>query len=302
MHRICVCVRHLRSLYIYYFYSCIQKAIHIYLAFLCLFTFYLNRIANNSLIHSLGFFLKLYTRKDTLMMKSTRFPAEESANITGKGLNRALPKHEQVYRRIKDMILHYEIQPGQRIQEDEMASLLQTSRTPVREGLRKLSGEGLITIYPKRYAEVTYFTPEMAKKIGVIRMSQDILAGHLAIYYGSDADFSRLQQLADACEESHRNNDLYGRITADRAFHLSIAEIAQNDILLKYQKEIYYRIHLIHLQTSSLKDDSDERIAYHQQLIDSLYRRDEQSYVQAVAERCQAMYDLDAHIVSLYAR
>ena len=79
-----------------------------------------------------------------------------------------LPKSEQVCRRIKHLIMHHVLKPGQKIPEDELAGMLQTSRTPVREALRKLSGEGLVTIYPKRYAEVTYFTPEMARSLGAV--------------------------------------------------------------------------------------------------------------------------------------
>ena len=227
-------------------------------------------------------------------------PVSTDPAHTAEKKHTRVPKNEQVYRRIKDMLLHYELKPGQRILEDDMATLLQTSRTPVREGLRKLNSEGLITIYPKRYAEVTYFTPEMAKKIGVIRMSQDILAGHLAIYYGSDADFSYLRQLADRCEESHRQNDLFGRITADRNFHLGITEIGKNEILLKYQREIYYQIHLLHLQNSQIADDTEQRVAYHQLLIDALSCRDEKKYIQAVVGRCQEMYSLDENIGALY--
>ena len=101
-----------------------------------------------------------------------------------RGGRASRPKNEQVYLQIRDMIFHNILKPGQKLMEDELATLLQTSRTPVREALRKLSSEGLITIYPKRYAEVTYFTAEMIKKLGVVRMSQDIPVSytHLDVY------------------------------------------------------------------------------------------------------------------------
>lgn len=213
-----------------------------------------------------------------------------------------LSKSEQVYYHMKDLIMHYVLKPGQKILEDEMANMLQTSRTPVREAMRKLSSEGLITIYPKRHAEVTYFTPEMTKHLGVIRMSQDILSGHLAIYYGSDAEFSQLRKLADACEVAAQNGDLYGRVTADRNFHLRITEIGKNEILMKYQQEVYLRVHLIQLQYTSQEDDRDKRISCHESLIDALCRRDEDAYIKTVSQRCQEMYGLDPKIVELYHR
>ena len=209
-------------------------------------------------------------------------------------------KNEQVYLSIRDMIFHNILTPGKKLMEEDLANLLQTSRTPVREALRKLSGEGLITIYPKRYAEVTYFTPEMIKQLGIVRMSQDILSGHLAIYYGSDAEFAYLQQLADMCELENRNGDLCARITADRNFHLEITRIGKNALLSQLQRDVYFRIHLIHLQNQ--KDDTEKRIPYHTTLIKSLSQRDEDAYVQAVCHRCQEMYSIDDKILSLYLK
>ena len=222
--------------------------------------------------------------------------AERSAAETN------LPKSEQVCRRIKHLIMHHVLKPGQKIPEDELAGMLQTSRTPVREALRKLSGEGLVTIYPKRYAEVTYFTPEMARSLGAVRMSQDVLSGRLAIYHGSDADFAGLRQLAETCEAAAAAGDLYGRITADRDFHLRITELGQNELLLRYQREVYLRIHLLQLQYVSLEDDAAGRAACHSALVDALCRRDEAAYTRAICRRCQEMYGLDPQIVSLYTR
>ena len=213
-----------------------------------------------------------------------------------------LPKSEQVCRRIKDLIMHHVLKPGQKISEDELAGMLQTSRTPVREALRKLSGDGLVTIYPKRYAQVTYFTPEMAKTLGAVRMSQDILSGRLAICHGSDVEFAQLRQLADACEAASRAGDLYGRITADRNFHLRITEIGKNELLLRYQREVYLRIHLIQLQYVSLEDSAARRIACHNSLIDALCRRDEAAFTRTTCRICQEMYGLEPELVELYSR
>ena len=211
----------------------------------------------------------------------------------------ALPKGDQVYHRIKNLIMHYELKPGQRVYEDEMSSLFSISRTPVREALRRLSSEGLITLYPKRYAEVTYFTPEMTKQLGIMRLAQDILAGRLAIYYGSDAEFTQLTALSDVCEEAAKAGDLYGRITADRHFHLKITEIAKNEILMKYQREVYLRVHLIQLQ-NSMDSPAHERISSHAKLIQALMERNERMFIDEVCQRMARMYHLDEAIVDMY--
>lgn len=229
--------------------------------------------------------------------KFTSIPASLSSK---EQIPTPVSKGEQVYQHIKSLIMHYVLKPGQRLQEDELANMLQTSRTPVREALRRLNSEGLITIYPKRYAEVTYFTPEMAKSLGFIRMTQDILSGRLAIYYGSDAEFAELHQLAENCEIASKAGDLYGRVTGDSKFHLRITEIGKNPLLLRYQQEVYQRIHLIQLQYVTIADDTEKRIATHKAYIDALTRRDEVAFTNAVCNRCQEMYGLEPKIVELY--
>ena len=152
-----------------------------------------------------------------------------------------------VYNDIKNKILHLEFHPKERISEESIAQQTGISRTPIREALRQLSNDGLITIYPKRYAEVAYYDNEMIRQIGTLRLSQDILAAQLAMYYGSDSDFDALDSIAKKCEEAGRQDDVYGRFQLDSEFHLKITEIGQNDLLLKYQKELYLKVHLIQI-------------------------------------------------------
>ena len=225
------------------------------------------------------------------------FSLEEGTDNNGKP-----SKSDQTYSHIKHLILTSVLRPGQRINEDELSAKLQMSRTPVRDALRRLSNDGLVTIYPKRYAEVTVYSPEAAKTLGIIRMSQDILSGRLAIYYGSDAEFAQLRQLADKCEERAQAGDLCGRISADRAFHLKITEIGKNELLMRFQREVYLRLHLLQIQYSAHWDDVEQRIACHKGLMDALSRRDEKAFVNVITARCQEMYDLDPKIIELYRK
>jgi len=225
------------------------------------------------------------------------FPsAQEEENADNKVV---LSKSDQTYTHIKNLILTAALKPGQRIYEDELATMLHASRTPVRDALRRLSNDGLITIYPKRYTEVTVFSPEAARTLGIVRISQDILAGRLAIYYGSDADFSQLQSLAEKCEALESAGDLCGRISADNAFHLKITEIGKNSLLMKYQQELYLRLHLLQIQYAASWDDTPQRLDHHQNLIHALSHRDEAAYIATIKRRYQEIFNLDPKIMDL---
>src|SRR5665648_1201045 len=65
------------------------------------------------------------------------------------------PLREIVYEELKLLIVKGKIKPGMRLMEEELAEDMGVSRTPIREAIRKLEKEGLITIEPRRGAYVS---------------------------------------------------------------------------------------------------------------------------------------------------
>ena len=70
---------------------------------------------------------------------------------------------EQVYNYLLLQILSNELKPGEKIAETKIAQEFNTSRTPIREAMRKLESQGLIQIFPKRYAQVANFSEKRLK-------------------------------------------------------------------------------------------------------------------------------------------
>lgn len=216
--------------------------------------------------------------------------------------NNALRKNLSVeaYEHIKQMILHLEIKPGERIPEEKIASQLGSSRTPIREALRKLSNEGLVYLYPKRFAEVAHYDKDSIRQIGALRLSQDLLSAQLALHYGSNADFAYLRSLADKCEEGARIGNIYDRIRLDCEFHLGIAQISGNQMLIKYQNELYMRIHLIQISKYSGIEESLMQIQHHHSIVDSLTVRDFDKTKKIICNHLQNFFDIDRALVNQY--
>ena len=206
----------------------------------------------------------------------------------------------EAYEHIKQMILHLEIKPGERIPEEKIANQLGSSRTPIREALRKLSAEGLVYLYPKRFAEVAHYTQESIRQIGALRLSQDILSAQLALHYGSNADFAYLRTLADKCEEGARIGNIYDRIKNDCDFHLGIAQISGNQMLIKYQQELYMRIHLIQISKYSSIEDSLMQIHHHRDIVDALTNRDFDRTKKIICNHLQNFFDIDKALINQY--
>lgn len=115
-------------------------------------------------------------RNDNLLAKTienidTRLPS---------GLNtKTLTLAEQIANRIADLIISGQYQPGQRVAEQELASLFSVSRGPVREALRILEKEDFVRILPRRFTEISRLTSREVEEIFDIRAALVALAARL---------------------------------------------------------------------------------------------------------------------------
>lgn len=205
------------------------------------------------------------------------------------------------YRAIKEMIFCMELLPGMRIPEVQLASRISVSRTPIHDALRQLAAEGLVTVNANRGAIVTQFTGEQIQEIGALRLAQDVLSAQLAAYYGSTADFDRLDRLALSCEEAAAQGDVYGRIRIDNDFHLEIAKISGNRQLIRQQFSLYQQIHLIQISKYTDVADSLQQIHHHKPIVEALRGRSESTLRTLICQHIQDFFQLDPYLMQCYS-
>jgi GntR family transcriptional regulator, vanillate catabolism transcriptional regulator len=155
------------------------------------------------------------------------------ANLTHKMAG----KNSRVIVRMREMILHGEIVPGQRVREVELANALGVSRTPVREALPILAQEGLLTQLDTRGFVVREFTPqEIMDAIDV----RGVLEGLAARTLAEQGPPRRLMQnLYDCLREGdeifakrhlvENDEDRYGDM--NRLFHSLIVQGSGSKVL-----------------------------------------------------------------------
>ena len=107
---------------------------------------------------------------------------------------------EKAYQGIRHAILSGRLKPGDHLPEEMLASMTGTSRTPVREALRRLVSEGLATVN-NRHRFVTDFSPEEVSIIFDIRAQHESYAASIAAQKITAAELARLQHLIDAMAE-----------------------------------------------------------------------------------------------------
>lgn len=199
---------------------------------------------------------------------------------------------QPIYEHLLHLIMTRQLAPGEHIPETAVAEAFGVSRTPVRDAMRQLAGSGLIEIHPHRFAQVAELRPEAVRDIGMLRISLDSLAVKLAMLYGSHSDFMRLEQIAARCAEGSQTNNDQLRRTADCDFHLELARISGNDLLLRFQQELYLRVNFILLYREDQVVNEQAHITQHFELVRALSDHDEHRALRLISEHLCSFYNL----------
>jgi DNA-binding GntR family transcriptional regulator len=98
-----------------------------------------------------------------------------------------------VAERLRDQIIRGEIQEGAQLRQDVIAAQFQVSRIPVREALRQLDAEGLITIVPNRGAVVPELSPDDIEELFAIRALLEPEVLKVSIPHLTQAEFTKAE-------------------------------------------------------------------------------------------------------------
>jgi DNA-binding GntR family transcriptional regulator len=132
---------------------------------------------------------------------------------------------------LRDRILTGRLQPGDRLDLDQLSAEFGISRTPVREGLLQLSYEGLVDITPRSGMTVVGITPEDAVDSFAILAALAGKAAEMATARITPAGLSQLRELAGAIERSERV------VEANRRFHRALNHSARSPRLLTHLRQ-----------------------------------------------------------------
>lgn len=147
-------------------------------------------------------------------------------------INSHRPLREIVYEELKLQILTGKIAPGARMMEVELAESMGVSRTPVREAIRKLEKEGLVTIEPRRGAYASRISVKDMVDILEVRQDMEGLAAYLASYRMNPNQMKKLEEISDEYDKAVKDGNMADMIKYDSAFHNLIVESCNNSILM----------------------------------------------------------------------
>lgn len=151
---------------------------------------------------------------------------------------KALTLSEKVYEAFKRDIIHGVFQPGEPLSEKDLARRYKASRTPIREAAVRLQNDRLLRIVPNRGYFVAQITLQVLNDIYEFRSAVEGTSAELAASKGvSDGSFKQLQSLAKWPCVPRQRKSCVRFVEADTAFHLGIALLARNQLLVQAVKD-----------------------------------------------------------------
>ncbi|MCB1960747.1 MAG: GntR family transcriptional regulator [Rhodocyclaceae bacterium] len=141
--------------------------------------------------------------------------------------------YQEVAERLRERIFSHELKPGTWIDEQALAENYGISRTPLREALKVLAAEGLVTLKPRRGCYVTEISERDLDEIfGVLGLLEGRCV-HDATLRAKAFDREQLQHIHEQLEAAAASHDIDAFFEANQAFHLRLQTIADNRWLLQ---------------------------------------------------------------------
>lgn len=181
---------------------------------------------------------------------------------------------DMAYRKIRRMMMDYDIVPGQRLIFVDLAKRLGVSRTPVNSALGILAAEGFLDFVANQGYTVHEITREEASDLYELRIILETGAIEKVIERVTPEKLERLKERKDLYEKSVVENVSRGRFTLDQEFHAAYIQMADNPYLTDYFREIYQRIFLRHRLEGLQASRAKEVIAEHNALFEAIRQRD----------------------------
>ncbi len=196
-------------------------------------------------------------------------------------MNDFLPLRDVVFNTLRQAILTGDLKPGERLMEIHLANKLGVSRTPIREAIRKLELEGLVTMIPRRGAEVAQITEKSMNDVLEVRRAMDALCVELACERISEEELAELKGACDAFAEAVKGGDIKVIAKADVALHDIIVQATGNRRLVQLINNLSEQMYRYRFEY--LKDTSRHQILIeeHRMIYEGIVKKDKEAASQA---------------------
>lgn len=182
--------------------------------------------------------------------------------------------HGEVVTRLRDMIIDGSLEAGTRINESDLGPRLGVSRTPLREALRTLAGEGLIELVPSKGAVVRRFGPDDVVQMLEALKALESFAAHLGVVRASDEEIAEILALHDEMVERYRTRERLAYYKLNQSIHTAIVALAHNHSINELHSLIQSQLKRIRYIGNDAPDKWAAALEEHERMAAALKKRD----------------------------
>jgi DNA-binding GntR family transcriptional regulator len=215
--------------------------------------------------------------RDKVISKPLKREAVDAPAVSGTSATSSISavrreRGSGVFDTLREMAISYELRPGERVSEIDLAERLGVSRTPVREALTRLVTDGFLVPatrgYMRRPLDIQETLDQYEARVAVERECL-----RLALQRGTDEEIAEALDFLDASRAVPANTPVRTLVELDEAFHMRLAAMARNGELLRMLASLNERIRFIRwIDMENVGRDSTQR--EHQMILDALRARD----------------------------
>jgi len=182
--------------------------------------------------------------------------------------------YQEVADRLREEIFDHVLQPGEWIDEQALVARYGISRTPLREALKVLASEGLVTLKPRRGCYVAEISKEDASEIYPVLAMLEGRCAYEATRKLGDGAAAQLQQCHDALEQAAAPAEIRQFFEVNQEFHRLVQEQAGNRWLTQIINDLRKVLKLSRLNSLSRVGRLDSSLAEHRLILAAMLDRD----------------------------
>lgn len=208
--------------------------------------------------------------------------------IESSVLKKVKPIRDIVYELLRKAILDGKIKPGERIVENDYAEMFHTSRTPIREALRKLEMEGFVEYLPRKGVIVKGFSLSDIIEIYEIRKSLECLAIRHVVAKISGQEIDQIRAIVQEMEKADQEDNIEQLVTICQQFHDTILHTSSMPRLTSMINTLQDYLERFKRVTLEKPERRGNAIKEHQEIFRAIDQRDINKAEELISQHIEA--------------
>jgi DNA-binding GntR family transcriptional regulator len=189
---------------------------------------------------------------------------------------------DRIFEIMEEAILSGSIRPGERIIETELAKKLGISKSPVREALKKLEGEGIVQLVPRKGFFVRNIDRKSIDDLCDVMFIIELAAARLSLKKKTEAVCKKIDEILDQMKRHLRTRDYASYVLANRQFHGLFYDLTENEWILKISQMFFKEADMLRSLSLYTSDRFSRSIEEHDAIADAYKKGDEERLERAV--------------------